>query len=213
MKDWYAPNGTLPVASRNNISINSVRNDQTTTITSIRQGNSVTTRISSSTTTSEMASDRWQRPQRNRLKCNVDASFSNQLNRTDIRICIRDDEGTFVLAQTILLSHVYYVVVGEALGLFHALQWLSDMQFVDIVLDSKITINAFHHHQVDVTKFGQLISACRGLFNTHFSNSKVEFNRRQANEVADAHRCWVTALVVSSTIYFFENRNSLHFIN
>jgi len=114
MEDWHAANVILPVASRNNISINLVRNDQTTTITPIRQGNSVTTRISSfSTTTSDMASNRWQRPQRSHLKCNVDASFSNQFNRTGIGIFIRDDEGTFVLAQTIPLSHVYYVAVGE----------------------------------------------------------------------------------------------------
>jgi len=76
MEDWHATNATLPVASRNNISINSSRNDQTTTITPIRQVNSVTTQISSSsTTTSDMASDKWQLPRRGRLKCNVDASF------------------------------------------------------------------------------------------------------------------------------------------
>nr|ABN08771.1 probable reverse transcriptase At2g02650 -, related [Medicago truncatula] len=80
------------------------------------------------------------------------------------------------------------VVVGEPLSLFHPLQWLSDMQFdnVDFVLDSKITTDAFHNRQVDVTEFGQVISTCRSLFNSHFSNSKVEFNRRQSNEVA----CW-----------------------
>jgi len=46
-------------------------------------------------------------------------------------------------------------------GLFHALQWLSDMQFddVDVVLDSKITIDVFHHRQVDVTKFRQGLNA------------------------------------------------------
>jgi len=134
---------------------------------------------------------------------NVDASFSNQLNRTGIGICIRDDEGTFVLAQTIPLSPVYSVAVGEALGLFHALQWLSDMQFddVDVVLDSKITIDAFHHRQVDVTEFGQVILACQSLFNTHFSNSKVEFNRRQANEVAHT-LAGVAVLTASPTIYY-----------
>jgi hypothetical protein len=75
---------------------------------------------------------------------------------------IRDDEGTFVLAQTIPLSPVYSVVVVEALDLFHALQWLSDMQFddVNVALDSKITIDIFHHRQVDVTELGQVISAC-----------------------------------------------------
>ncbi|RHN54362.1 putative 11-S seed storage protein, plant [Medicago truncatula] len=60
------------------------------------------------------------------------------------------------------------------------------MQFdeVDVVLDSKITIDAFHHREVDVTEFGQVISACRSLFNTHFSNLKIEFNEQQATEVA-----------------------------
>ena len=28
-------------------------------------------------------------------KCNVEASFSNAINRVDINICIRDDHGTF----------------------------------------------------------------------------------------------------------------------
>lgn len=39
------------------------------------------------------------------------------------------------------LYSFYHVEVGEALGLFHALERLSDMQFdnVDFVLDSKTT--------------------------------------------------------------------------
>ena len=83
------------------------------------------------------------------------------------------------LSLSLSLSHVCYVVVGEALGLFHALQRLSDMQFndVDAGFDSKITTNVFDHCQVDVTGFRQVISACRSLFNTHFSNYKAEFNR------------------------------------
>jgi len=49
--------------------------------------------------------------------------------------CIRDDEGTFVLAKTLPITPMCTVAVGEALGLFHVLQWLSDMQFnsVDFV--------------------------------------------------------------------------------
>ena len=75
------------------------------------------------------------------------------LNRTGNGICARDDEGTFVLANTVSISPMCYVAVGEVVGLFHALQWLSDMHFdnVDFVLDSKITIDAFNHGQIDVT--------------------------------------------------------------
>ncbi|KEH21136.1 hypothetical protein MTR_8g098925 [Medicago truncatula] len=162
MEDWYAANTTIPAASCNNTSTNSVRNDQMTTTTPVRQSGSCTTRNSSDTTT-DMSSVRWQRPQQGRPKC--------------IGICIRDDEGTFVLAKTVSISPMCSVAVGEALDLFHALQWLSNMQSdnVDFILDSKITTNAFNHRRIDVTKFSQVISACQSLFNTHFSNSKVEF--------------------------------------
>ena len=79
------------------------------------------------------------------------------MNITSIDIYICDEEGIFVLAKIVSLSRMCSVVVGEALGLFHALQWLSDMQFdnVDFALDSKITTNAFNHRRVDVTKFTQ----------------------------------------------------------
>jgi len=49
--------------------------------------------------------------------------------------------------------------MGEALGLFHDLQWLSDMQFddVDVAFDSKTTTDVFHHRHADITEFGQVI--------------------------------------------------------
>jgi hypothetical protein len=34
------------------------------------------------------------------MKCNIDVSFSNGENKTGIGICIRDDDGAFVLAKT-----------------------------------------------------------------------------------------------------------------
>jgi hypothetical protein len=66
----------------------------------------------------------WQCPPRGRLKCNVDVGFSVATNRTDIGICVRDDDGAFVLAKTISFDVVHSVHVGEALGLYHALEWL-----------------------------------------------------------------------------------------
>ena len=146
---------------------------------------------------------RWQRPQRGRLKCNVDASFSETMNRTGIGICIRDDEGTFVLARTVCMPSLMPIPVGEALGLYHALEWVSDMQFdnVDFALDSKITTDAFSRSSRDISEFGQVISECRRVFSTHFTNSKVEFCRRQANGVAHA-LARVAKLYASPTIYY-----------
>ena len=117
-----------------------------------------------------------------------------------------------MLAKTISISPMCSVVVGQALGLFNALQWLSVMQFgnVNFVLNLKITTDAFDHHLIDVTEFGQVISACQSLFNTNFSNSKVEFNKRQANEVAHT-LAGVATLSASPNIYYHVPRciNSL----
>jgi len=37
---------------------------------------------------------------------------------------VRDDDDTFVLAKTLSITPMPTVDVGEALGLFHAIQWM-----------------------------------------------------------------------------------------
>jgi len=95
------------------------------------------------------------------------------------------------------------VDVGEALGLHLALQWLSDMQFdnVDFETDSKLTSDAFLSDRNDTSEFGCIISSCRSLFNALFSNSRVEFVRRQANRIAHALAREAT-LLASPAIYY-----------
>jgi hypothetical protein len=122
----------------------------TANITIQRQAPSNTTACRAQHTNSGMASSSssitsWQRPLQGRLKCNVDASFSTSLNKTGIDMCIRDAEGTFVLAKTFNFSPLCAVPLGEALGLLYAIQWLRDMALdhVDLALDSKIVTDAF----------------------------------------------------------------------
>ena len=70
---------------------------------------------------------KWQKPRRGRLKCNVDASFSMTENKFDIGMCIRNEEGRFIRAKTMWFSPVCSVDVGEALGLFYAIQWVREL--------------------------------------------------------------------------------------
>lgn len=42
----------------------------------------------------------WNDTTRDPIQCNVDASFSNSLNKVSIRVCIMDDEEILVLANT-----------------------------------------------------------------------------------------------------------------
>ena len=145
----------------------------------------------------------WQPPLSGRYKCNIDATFSSQHNRTGIGICVRDSEGAFVLAQAITHPCTVSVDVGKALGLHFALQWLSDMQLdnVDFETNSKLTVDAFLATRNDLSEFGCIISSCRSLFCNFFSNSRVEFVRRQTNAVAHALAREATSLV-SPAVYY-----------
>jgi len=83
--------------------------------------------VSTGTSTSSQHRPRWQPPTPRRYKCNIDAAFSSHRNRTGIGICVRDSEGTFVMAKTTTFPCTVSVDVEEALGFHSALQWLSDM--------------------------------------------------------------------------------------
>jgi hypothetical protein len=72
-------------------------------------GNSATVGNSAFATSST-----WHHPFAGRYKCNIHATFSSHFNRTDIRIFVRDSEGTFVLAKVISYPCLHSVHVGGA---------------------------------------------------------------------------------------------------
>jgi len=117
----------------------------------------------------------WKKPSVGRYKCNVYTAFSSSFNRTGIVICIRDEEGTFVLAKMVSFPCLHQVAVGEAIGLFKALEWLNDMSFdnVDFELDSKVTCDAFLSRRDDISEFGHVIASCKALFFAFFTNSRI----------------------------------------
>jgi len=170
------------------------------------QQHALTPEVETSTMTQHVASS-WQHPLPGRYKCNINAAFSSHSNRTGIGICVRDSEGTFVLAKTVTYPFIVPVDVGEALGLHSAVQWLSEMQFdsVDFETDSKLTVDAFLSNRNDTSEFGSIISSCRSLFSSFFSNSRVEFVRRQANAVAHALAREVTLLASLVVCYDIPN--------
>lgn len=52
---------------------------------------------------------KWRKPPTGRLKCNIDASFAD--NMVGVGSCIRDDEGQFIAARTELFFHITNVDV------------------------------------------------------------------------------------------------------
>jgi hypothetical protein len=61
------------------------------------------------------------------------------MDKVGIRICIRDANGAFLLARTDCLSPIIDVDIGEALGLLQGMEWVRDLQLVnmDFEVDSK----------------------------------------------------------------------------
>jgi len=170
---------------------------------------SISNHQQATTSTSQQHPIKWQPPAAGRYTCNIDAAFSSQANRTAIGICVRDAEGTFVLAKTMTYPCNVQVDVGEALGLHTTLQWLSDMQIdnVDFETDSKLIADAFLSTRNDLSEFGCIISSCHSLFSFFFSNSRVEFIRRQANMVA--HALAKEAMSLASPAVYFEIPNCI----
>jgi hypothetical protein len=84
------------------------------------------------------------------------------------------------------------------MGLSHAMYWVQSLQLrnVDFELDAKKVADYYNHGSSDISEFGAIIDDCRRCHNLFFENSKVEFSRRQANEVA--HTLARKALSLSS---------------
>jgi ribonuclease HI len=103
-----------------------------------------------------------------------------------IGICIRDDQGQFVRAKMVWYSPILDVDIGEALGLLTAMKWMRDLHLNNVVfeLDSKRVVDNFKNNRRDESVLGDIIKDCKNVFYSYFTNSHVEFIRRQANEVA-----------------------------
>jgi len=146
---------------------------------------------------------RWKAPAQGHMKYNIDAAFSELRNRTGISICLRDEGGVFVLAKTISFVGVYSVDIGEALGLYHTLQWMSDMQLdnIDFEVDSESTRDAIYSGREDISELGNIITGSWSLLSSKFNNSRVEFGRRQANVVAHT-LAGETTFLASPIVYF-----------
>lgn len=72
----------------------------------------------------------------------------------------------------------------------------------------KIKIRCFQPSKIFIhAQFGNIVSASRSLFNSKFSNSRVEFVRRQANAVA--HNLAREATLLASPVTYYDIPNCI----
>lgn len=135
----------------------------------------------------------------------MDATFSETTNCVSFGICVQDDLGEFIKARVLWSHPKVSTDVGEVLGLFHAMQWVHELQLpnVDFELNAKKVVDYFNGERNDVSEFGAIVDDCRRRSNVYFENSKVKFSQRQANVVANTLAREVTSLtsLMSLMIY------------
>ncbi|MCI49617.1 ribonuclease H protein, partial [Trifolium medium] len=65
----------------------------------------------------------WQPPLAEYLKCNIDAAVFEQENKVSMRVCLRDESGSFVAAFSCHDIGMYTAAEAEAWRLYKGLEW------------------------------------------------------------------------------------------
>ncbi|KAK2379858.1 Ribonuclease H superfamily protein [Trifolium repens] len=139
----------------------------------------------------------WQPPPFNWYKCNVDAGFHQEVNKTSAGWCVRDYRGHYVMAGTSWKDGQCSILEGEAMALLHAMRELEQRGLSQVIFetDSKSVVDAIQHFRGGNSEFSSIISQINNvlLFNPNFM---VKFIKRQANMVA--HKLARAAIAWSS---------------
>ena len=126
----------------------------------------------------------WVQPPVGRLKLNMDAAMLKAPITIGVGMVLCDSDGLLVACKYVVLSFCCSIKEVEATGLCDGLQWLLELHHyeVDVELDAKIMVDAFHSEPLPIDEFGCIIGDCRGLVtNSYFS---IQFVKRQANRSA-----------------------------
>jgi ribonuclease HI len=127
----------------------------------------------------------WRKPPEFWHKCNVDAAFHKDLNKTSTSWCLRDHMGRFVKAETTWFDGNYSVIEGEAIALAEALRAMEQQHISQVIFesDSKSVVDATRYLRGGFSEFSLIVSQINNLLCCN-PNFKVEFVKRQANMVA-----------------------------
>jgi hypothetical protein len=129
----------------------------------------------------------WQPPLPNYFKGNIDVALFTTEKKVSMRVCLRDEKGTFVAAMTIYCEDVMTIAEGEAWGLYQDIQWISSLGYHRVIfeLDCKMVVEDVHNSKINLFEYGSIIQNCRTLFD-HYNDFVIVFTRSQANGSAHA---------------------------
>lgn len=129
----------------------------------------------------------WHRPPVNALKVNIDAAFFSDTMSMGIEMVLRDANGTFVAARTLVLPGMVPADVGEAMGFVEALSWVKGMKLENVIVegDARLVVDAIDSSERNCSSFGDYIELCKSILRSCPSYS-ISCVRRCANSIAHA---------------------------
>ena len=98
-----------------------------------------------------------------------------------VGMVLHDSDGLLVACKYVVLPFCCSVKEAKTTGLRKRLQWLLELHHfeVDMELNAKIVVDAFHSEPLAIDEFGCIIGDYRGLVaNSYFS---IQFVNRQTN--------------------------------
>ncbi|KAL8511486.1 hypothetical protein ACS0TY_018039 [Phlomoides rotata] len=110
---------------------------------------------------------------------NVDAAFFDETTETDVGMVLRDDEGIFLAARSLVFSGYLEVVIGEAMGFMEVLSWAKRLGLENVIVegDSKVVVDAILSSASSESSFGDFISVSKSLL-ASCRNAYVFFVKR-----------------------------------
>jgi ribonuclease HI len=127
----------------------------------------------------------WEKPPHGWFKCNIDAGFYKDANKTTTGWCLRDHMGRFIGAGTTWLNGNYSIIEGEAIALLEAMRALEQRRISNVIFktDAKSVDDAIQYFRGGNSEFSLLVSNISNYL-SNGQNFVVKFIKRQANMVA-----------------------------
>ncbi|PNX96793.1 ribonuclease H, partial [Trifolium pratense] len=132
----------------------------------------------------------WSPPLRGTLKINVDAHLSSD-GHWFAGMVLRRSDGSAVGAATRVHKGMTDVVMGEAMGLNDAIDWIEKMEKHQVVfeMDSQIIVNAVRNREEIRKNWGSVVRRCIRFLKDN-PNSDLVWVNRKANRVAHEIAKW-----------------------
>ncbi|XP_045810802.1 uncharacterized protein LOC123905222 [Trifolium pratense] len=132
----------------------------------------------------------WSPPLRGTLKINVDAHLSSD-GHWFAWMVLRRSDGSAVGAATRVHKGMTNVVMGEAMGLNDAIDWIEKMEKHQVVfeMDSQIIVNAVRNREEIRKNWGSVVRRCIRFLKDN-PNSDLVWVNHKANRVAHEIAKW-----------------------